>query len=139
MRMVNRDVRDSTARMLAVNPSLTYAEIARLLGVSRERIRQVAGKGRLQPRVCRTCGKQIKVLRNGVTQAAYRQRYCRDCWNAEKEQRRSARDFDFICETCGIRFSRKVGIVRRQRKAGQQIRWCSRQCHGKWLGAGAHK
>jgi predicted RNA-binding Zn-ribbon protein involved in translation (DUF1610 family) len=133
--MVNRVIRDSTERLLNVNPSLTYAEIARLLGVSRERIRQIAGRRRRHPRVCRVCGRLIKLLQNGVTQTAYGERFCPDCWSVEKENRRKAHYVTFTCETCGSDFTRKAGVVRRQQKAGQRVRWCSRRCHGKWLGA----
>ncbi len=127
-------VRDSTHRMLEVNPSLTYAEIGRLLGVSRERIRQVAGKRRRNIRSCKICGQRIQVRRKGVTQTAYRLCYCAECWAIAKQRRSIANRIDFTCEVCGIDFSRTEGIVRCMKKRVHKIRWCSRRCHGKWLG-----
>ncbi len=109
-------VRDSATRILEVNPSLTYAEIARLLGVSRERIRQVAGGRRRHPRTCKICGQSIHVRRNGVTQAAYRLQYCGSCWAAAKERRRNGHYVDFTCETCGTAFRRTASVVKRMEK-----------------------
>jgi hypothetical protein len=128
-------IRDSALRILQVNPSLSYAEVGRLLGVSRERIRQVAGSSRRPARYCAACGKRIRLLRDGVTQTAYAQGYCRDCWTAEKARRREEHLRSFVCEWCGGVFSRSVGSVRRQEDRGRRIRWCSKHCQGKWLGA----
>ncbi len=128
-------VRESATRILEVNPALTYAEIARLLGVSRERIRQVAGGRRRHPRVCKVCGQSIHLRRNGVTQTAYRLQYCGTCWVAAKERRRNGHHEDFTCETCGKTFRRTAGVVKRMEKRGHKIRWCSRRCQGIWLGA----
>ena len=132
--MLNTMVRDSANRMLEVNPSLTYAEIGRLLGVSRERIRQVAGKRRRYSRVCKVCGQHIQIRREGVTQTAYRLRYCAECWTTAKQRRSRTNRIDFACEVCGKAFWRTEGIVKRMKKRGHKIRWCSRQCQGKWLG-----
>jgi len=128
-------VRDSTTRILQINPTLSYAEIGRLLGVSRERIRQVAGVRRRKPGSCRVCGRTIRVRRNGVTQTAYRMRYCAECWARARQRRRESRRIQYTCEVCGKTFSRTPGTVRRMERRGHKIRWCSRQCQGKWLGA----
>jgi len=133
--MANTLVRESANRILEVNPSLTYAEIARLLGVSRERIRQVSGQRRRHPRLCKVCGKRIHLRHKGVTHTAYRLRYCADCWVEAKAKRRETHLAAFTCETCGKTFFRKVGEANGQRRKGQKIRWCSRRCHGQWLGA----
>ena len=127
-------IRDSAHRILQVNPSLTYAEIARLLGVSRERIRQVAGGRRRKPKFCKVCGKRIRLRHNSITEKAYNLRYCADCWADAKENRRKSRLVAFTCETCGETFSRKAGEVAGQLRKGLRVRWCSRQCHGRWLG-----
>jgi len=133
--MAGRLVRDTTIKMLEVNPSLSYAEIGRLLGVSRERIRQVAGKGKRHPKGCKVCGKRLRVGQNGVTQTAYQQRLCSDCWKSQKEKRKKARQVVFNCEVCGEPFTRDISVVRRQWNRGQQVRWCGRQCQGRWLSA----
>ncbi len=133
--MPNTLIKDSATRILQVNPSMSYAEVGRMLGVSRERIRQVANNRKRHPRFCNTCGKQIRMFDNGVTQNAYYQGYCRDCWIAEKERRRKTHQRTFTCEWCGTRFSRKASAVRRQEELGLKIRWCSKQCQGKWLAA----
>jgi hypothetical protein len=128
-------VRDSTNRILKVNPELTYAEIARLLGVSRERIRQVAGTRRRVPRSCKVCGRKIRVRHDGVTQTAYELSYCADCWTHARQRQLESRRIQYTCEVCGRTFSRTAGIVRRMDKRGHRIRWCSRRCQGKWLGS----
>jgi hypothetical protein len=126
-------VRESALRMLEINPDLSYAEIGRILGVSRERIRQIAGVRRRHKRSCESCGKRIKPGRSGSTKNAYFRGYCPECWALEKERRRLEHYRSFICEYCGTRFVRKAGTVRRQLQRGQQIRWCSKQCQGHWL------
>ena len=133
--MTNDLIRDSALRILQVNPSLSYAEVGRLLGVSRERIRQVSGQSRRPARFCEACGRRIRLLHEGVTQTAYYQGFCRDCWTAEKARRREDRFRTFVCEWCGTTFLRSVGTARRQEEMGRRIRWCSKQCQGKWLGA----
>lgn len=131
--MANNVIRDSAIRILEVNPSLSYAEIGRLLGVSRQRICQVAGGRRRQPRFCRSCGRRIRLYDDGVTQTAFIGRYCAECWAAEKKRRQESRQRTFICELCGIKFSRRAGTVRRQDRLGLKIRWCSKRCQGEWL------
>ncbi len=133
--MTNDLIKDSALRILRVNPSLSYAEVGRLLGVSRERIRQVAGQSRRQPRYCEACGRRIRLLHDGVTQTAYYQGFCHDCWTTEKVRRRQVRLRTFVCEWCGADFSRSEAAVKRQEELGRRIRWCSKQCQGKWLGA----
>ncbi len=127
-------VRDSTNRILQVNPTLTYAEIGRLLGVSRERIRQIAGQHRRTPKACKVCGRKIQVRHSGVTQTAYRLRYCADCWSQAMQKRREAHLVQCACEVCGKTFSRTEGTVRRMERRGHRVRWCSRRCQGRWLG-----
>ncbi len=133
--MVDTLIKDSVTRILQVNPSLSYAEVGRLLGVSRQRICQVADGSKRYPKFCKVCGGRIQVRQNGVTQTAYREGYCPDCWTVEKERRRSSHHQAFVCEWCGARFSRKAGTVRHQEELGLKIRWCSKQCQGKWLAA----
>ena len=127
--------RESARRILEVNPSLSYAEVGRLLGVSRERIRQVVGKRRRFPKSCRVCGSQIFARQKGVTGTAYRQRYCAECWASEKQRRRAAGEVPFVCEICGKTFWIRASAVRRKQKIGQRIRWCSKKCQGRWLAA----
>jgi hypothetical protein len=133
--MANDLIKESALRILRVNPSLTYADVGRLLGVSRERIRQVVGQARRQARYCEVCGRHIRLLHDGVTQTAYYQGFCQECWSAEKARRRNDRHRTFVCEWCGAEFTRPAGAVRRQEELGRRIRWCSKQCQGKWLGA----
>ncbi len=128
-------VRESANRILEVNPTLTYAEIGRLLGVSRERIRQVAGRRRRTIRECKACGRTIHVRKNGVTQTAYQLGYCGNCWALARQRRLQSHRVRFACEVCGKAFFRTPGIVRRMEARGHRIRWCSRQCQGKWLGS----
>lgn len=131
--MMNNLVRESARRILEVNPELSYAEIGRLLGVSRERIRQVVGIRRRCARTCQACGKRLKPSRSGLGKNAYYRGYCTECWALEKERRNLEHYRFFICEYCGTRFTRTASTVRRQLKRGQRVRWCSKQCQGRWL------
>ena len=131
--MMNNLVRESARRMIEVNPDLSYAEIGRILGVSRERIRQVIGVRRRKVRACQACGKKLKLSRSGLAKSAYYRGYCPECWTLEKERRRLEHYRSFICEYCGTTFTRKASAVKRQLKRGQRVRWCSKQCQGRWL------
>jgi transcription elongation factor Elf1 len=131
--MANTVIRDSTIRILQINPSLSYAEVGRLLGVSRQRICQVAGRQKRHPRFCRMCGRRIRLLNDGVTQTAYTEEFCAACWAAEKKRRQETHHRYFVCELCGTQFSRRAGAVKHQDKLGLKIRWCSKRCQGEWL------
>jgi len=123
----------ATKRILQTNPSLSYAEIGRLLGVSRQRICQIASSRRRQPRFCITCGECVRIHDKGITDTAYYAGYCSLCWPAEKERRRQNCYLTFICEQCGNEFLRKAGYVNQQKKTGLNTRWCSKHCQGMWL------
>ncbi|UCG83517.1 MAG: hypothetical protein JSW38_01480 [Dehalococcoidia bacterium] len=130
---MNNLVRESARRIIEVNPDLSYAEIGRLLGVSRERIRQVVGVRRRHARIGQACGKRLKLSRSSFAKNAYYRGYCPECWALEKERRSLEHYRLFTCEYCGNRFARKASAVKRQLKRGQRIRWCSKRCQGHWL------
>jgi len=132
--MVSRIVRESTQRILQVNPSMTYAEIGRLLGVSRERIRQIAGQSTHRQRVCKVCGVGIRSHEPGMTKTAYNLRYCPACWAIRKGKKKTHQEVSFVCTTCQSVFTRRVSEIRKMDKNGQTVRWCSKKCQGKWLG-----
>jgi len=126
-------VREKAKALLEMNPKLSYAEIGRILGVSRERIRQLMGPRKRMKEVCKSCGRRIKLGRPGQTRSAYFKGFCPDCWVLEKEKHRLSHYRIFICEVCGNRFARKAGTVNSQLKKGRAVRWCSKRCQGQWL------
>lgn len=120
--------------LLKSDPSLTLTDVAKEVGRSRERIRQIAddipGASRHRKGVCCVvCGVEIKRGEYG-----YRYRHCpqhgRELMDAKKRLHWS----EFTCESCGAKFSRRLSQVKRAIKEGCRIRFCSRQCQGKWLG-----
>lgn len=105
---------------------LPEAKIARIAGVSRQRIHQLEqrfGRGLLAPsgrpgKKCKLCGKKIHKT------------YCLLCWRKVNV----AKFVILHCETCGRAFSRQWGQYYARVKKGSKHTWCSRKCQGEWLG-----
>jgi len=116
------------------DPPLSVAEIARIVGRSRERIRQILTESGLSTarvpdprRRCRVCGRRKSYpLKRG---------FCISCFP-------SSRWITFSCPVCGKSFSRRFVHIRYQiSKRGYNNFFCSRTCFGKWLGSsfGVHR
>jgi len=110
------------------NPSLSAAEIARIVGRSRERVRQILTEGGFSTarpfdprRRCQVCGKRkMHPLKHG---------FCLSCFP-------SPRWIILSCPVCGKSFSRRLCHIKYQiSKRGYNNFFCSRICFGKWLGA----
>lgn len=115
--------------------NIPFAEIGRTVGISRERVRKIARaagslarvRGKRQELVCPQCGKMFTAV---PWQIKRRRRYCsRRC--AQQARQRGGRSpiLVFRCESCGQPYTRKAYEVSR----GRPTRFCSRECHGKWL------
>ena len=109
-------------------PNTRFADIGKAVGVSREYVRQVAtmvgiSAASRPKRSCIVCGKGIWPGDYG-----YRQSNCPDC------RRKSVGKLTFTCDGCGRMFVRTARSVMVQSKYGQRPRFCSRSCHGLWVG-----
>ena len=111
--------------------SVSLAGIGRQVGLSRERVRQIARKegfaarsrGEQRELVCHECGKIFTVRSSRIEQG---RRFCsREC--AYKVQRPRVERVTFRCEVCGQTYTRKASEVKRG------TRFCSRRCQGRWL------
>ena len=103
------------------------ADLARRLGVSRERVRQLRNKMGLPTehwlanKTCPVCGKVFQPKGSG------RQFCSRDC--SHRSQSLRAR-VERTCEECGKTFYRRLSEV----KAGRPARFCSHRCGAHFLG-----
>jgi len=121
------EVFEKVCKLRRENPYLSAAEIARTVGRSRERVRQIliaAGfptSPILDSRYrCKVCGKLRKrPLKRG---------FCISCSPFP-------RWITFSCPVCGKNFSRRyVHIKYQMTKRGYKNFFCSHACFGKWLG-----
>jgi len=112
--------------------SVSLAEIGRRVGLSRERVRQIARKegaaarsrGEQRELVCPECGKVFTVRSSSIEQ---RRRFCsREC-SARSQRGPRVERLTFSCEVCGQTYTRKASEVK------DGTRFCSKTCQGKWL------
>ena len=104
--------------------------IGDLVGVSRERVRQILGNRQLVRR-CGKCGSQIHA-RDGH---CYEKGYCPRCWALEKERRRDARRVRYTCIVCGKPYflqKSKVNYLRRTRR--HFTGFCAKVYQGRYIG-----
>ena len=111
---------------------VSFAEIGRQVGLSRERVRQIvrkegshARKNRGQQEyACVQCGRRFTTWPSEVKAG---RRFCsRECASQAQRGPRAAR-LTFRCEVCKRTYTRKASEVKRG------TRFCSRACNGKWL------
>lgn len=114
-------VEPKVLEILGKNPALPYSRIAGEVGVTRERVRQIARRngyppryGVLKPKVCPVCGITFHK----------RNRYCSHACVYKARQRRIIID----CHQCGKKIERTPSNLRS--KSGRYF--CSRLCYGKW-------
>jgi len=112
--------------------SVSVAEIDRQVGLSRERVRQIARKdgaaarsrGEQRELVCPECGKVFTVRSSRIEQG---RRFCsRECVARSQRGPRAER-LTFRCEVCGQTYTRKASEVK------DGTRFCSKRCQGRWL------
>jgi len=111
----------------AKQPHLKDAEIARRLGLSRERVRQFKEKfylARVIPEKpkhpCKQCG-QLLDTRHQI--------FCsRHCLSLSHRT-------ELECTSCGRLFYRMKSAIRRdEKRSPNKLLFCSKQCFGKWAG-----
>jgi len=111
--------------MVSKNSSLRPAEIAREIGLSRERVRQIMltlGLTTRQPRVpkklCPTCSAPIYTNNK---------KHCsRPCQIASKY-------ITLVCDQCDTKFRRRKVSYARSLMREYKHTWCSKECQGKYL------
>ncbi|MBI4288042.1 MAG: hypothetical protein HY671_06410 [Chloroflexi bacterium] len=119
------------AELRLQSPDMPGAEIARQLGISRERVRQILAKRRLPTRVkwapknrCSRCNARLRDrTKTGL------------CLRCLKERRHMEGHTKLVCEVCGVSFERRASRVRAQAKRGYVHTFCGKVCQGRWLGA----
>ncbi len=120
--------RNKALLLLATCPGMRQVDVARQVGLSKERVRQLAMKYRLRvPRVvmpwptCAFCGEPVRKRGN---------KHCSvQCWNLARKADTLKRSLHYVCETCGEEFIVAPSDVK-QRKG----RFCSHQCWGSYAG-----
>jgi len=105
------------------NPRMKGVEIARIVGVSRERVRQFLGnQNACVPviKLCPLCGRKTPTNH---------QKYCsRECWMKSKR-------VTLTCDVCGENFTLRGSEYRASLRVRKlKMRFCSRKCNGHWLG-----
>lgn len=122
----NMKSRNAVLAFRQQNPIMKAVDIARGVGISRERVRQILNKYNLPtaiykvPYICQDCG---KILRNGNQN----RKWCKEC-------RTNHLKVELVCETCGKSFLREGWLYRKSQRRGYKHIWCSKQCQGYWLG-----
>lgn len=124
---MGKDSRVDVLELTIRNPYMTGVEVGRLVGISRERVRQLRNEMGLP------------------TRAVARSSYCPHCGNpfpAWKQQmfcsrlcRRNSTLIPVPCEACGkINFYNRKRVTCLQSKGKQQHFWCDYKCRGVSLG-----
>lgn len=124
MTMLNTvGVKSKVLEILEENPSIPYSIIGDRVGVTRERVRQIAQKNGYPPRTgvlklktCPVCGKTFNT----------RNLYCSPECGYEARRKRVAVN----CHQCGKPIERTPGNMRS--RSGKYF--CNRVCFGKWTG-----
>lgn len=124
--------RQSVIETLHSDDKLSYADVARLFDITRERVRQIAHKYTdirkpRSPRRCLVCGQRITKY---IGRNCYKQGYCRPCWTIHKKKKASSQYslVLFSCELCGRVFYRPAQEVKYLLKKGKKPRFDSRVC-----------
>ncbi len=115
------------------NPSMTLTKIAYIVGISRERVRQLLVDASLPTQIpkqtfqCPMCGKQVrKLIRSG---------FC------SLKCQAASRMMTLICDYCGNTFTRPdyKAVYNTTLKGYKGHFFCSRECFGQWVGQFLYK
>lgn len=111
--------------MVSKNSSLRPVEIARELGISRERVRQIMMKlglttrqPRMPKKLCPTCSAPI-----------YRQ----NKMHCSRQCQVDSKYITLVCNECDSTFQRRKVVYARNITRGYRHTWCSKECQGKYL------
>lgn len=120
--------------ILQNNPNVSLSQVAKAFSLSRERVRHIVHgvPGAMRPRH-RLGKKQVYIcpLCHGAKVNPYAQ-LCKKCLTTIQRLQNGGKLF--ICEECGVVFARSLSQINNQARHGQRTRWCSKKCHGAWLG-----
>ena len=115
-------VKSKVLLILSKNPTISYSVVADMVGVTRERVRQIAQrngypprKGQLKSKICPFCGKTFYT----------RNIYCSPICKYESSRRRIVVN----CHQCRKSLERTPGTMRS--KSGRYF--CNRVCFGRWV------
>ncbi len=119
-----RPALEQLKELLAEGNPYTLQQLADVVGVTRERVRQLCvqhGLERVRPRQRRRCSAYAKVLRNDN-----RTGFCRSCLYPKVW---------LVCSTCGRSFQRSEAERRaRDKRRITNLVFCTKRCMGAWLG-----
>jgi len=112
--------------LMVKNPEWTLKEIGMVMGVGRERTRQLLlaeglsirkyrGVKYETERICPSCG-GIKAVESNICSKCYKEKH----------------NVTLTCEVCGDDFTRYKSQA--ERNGGNPPRFCGRECQGVWLG-----
>ncbi len=112
--------------------SVSLAEIGRRVGLSRERVRQIARKegfaarsrGEQPELVCHECGKVFTVWSSRIERG---RRFCSHECAYQVQRGPRVERLTFRCEFCTQTYTRKASEVKRG------TRFCSKRCQCRWL------
>ena len=102
------------------NPCLTRSAIAEHFGVSREYVRTVLKRARINTRHIIIKSSRLCRCGNEVTEKGAQ--YCYDC-----------RHIRLICDQCGCVYTKHIKDVA-NKTMKHRHQFCSKQCQGRWLG-----
>lgn len=118
---------DQIAAIKKRYPHKQQVDIARELGISRQRVHQVIKDLGYPPVVildipsyCANCGKKLAKQTKGNL-----------CWNCHLADLHTRSLVELTCPQCGRIFFRRRGYVNSQRKCGYRQFFCNRSCRSK--------
>lgn len=126
---LRRKISDSQKQRLITfakdNPCFNRSEIARHYGLSRERVRQILSKSKINTRTQHITLPKTRYCQCGNIITTKSVRYCDEC-----------RNVPLVCSQCGTLFSRHITYIKRvytNPKYKGKFVFCSQRCEGKHL------
>ena len=128
----NKTSRQRVKEILGKDPLRSYQSIADQIGISRERVRQIAmalgfpkRNTRIVIKKCLGCGIDFLPRNNGVKY------HSSSCFQHVRHLKSMV---VLTCEECDIKFLRRACVVRWAETKGYKHVRCSRTCQGKFIG-----
>lgn len=118
--------RDQVIKIKEAHPDKPGIEIARELGISRQRVNLILLKGgyprrpRRPVKYCARCRKELSHTTKGY--------FCRQCYNEDLRRRSTV---NLRCAYCGKSFTRTKRYVNGAHKEGQKNFFCGHSCRAK--------
>lgn len=116
--------RDRVIALRTHDQTLRATHIAKMVGVSRERVRQILSGEGLSTKVpftsfafCEDCNKRLST----------KSRFCKVCFM-------KSRRMELVCMSCGTAYQIRKKEVETRRARGYKLNFCSRRCLGAHAG-----